>query len=100
MPPISSCSLPAVHLHPSSDPPIRRYLCSRQGRSVIEALGPQEVGEVQTTLSQTCCCSRSTGLASPLPPVSAVGLLPCLLDPHHFLREQAFGVESAVLALR
>ena len=49
------------------------------------ALGPQEAGVVQAILSQTCCCSRSTGLASPLPPVSAVRLLPCLLDPRHFL---------------
>ena len=84
---------------PQLRPTIPRHLCSRQGRSVMEALGPQEAGVVQATLSQTCCCSRSTGLASGLPPVSAAGLLPCLLDPHHFLREQAFGVDSAVLAL-
>ena len=32
-------------------------------------------------LRQNCCCSRSTGLASALPTVSAVGLLPCLLWP-------------------
>ncbi|KAB0339133.1 hypothetical protein FD754_024108 [Muntiacus muntjak] len=30
---------------------------------------------------ENCCCPRSTGLASPLPTVSALGLLPCLLDP-------------------
>jgi hypothetical protein len=76
---------PAGHLHPSLGPPIPRHLCSRQGCSVMEALGPQEAGDVQATLSQNCCCFRSTGLASALPTVSAVGLLSCLLDPGHFL---------------
>ena len=51
----------------------------------MEALGPQEAGDVQATLSHNCCCSKSTGLASALPTVSAVGLQPCLLDPGHFL---------------
>ena len=35
---------------------------------MIEALGPQEAGDLQATLSQNCCCFKSTGLASVLPP--------------------------------
>ena len=80
--------VPGPHLFlvlPSWAPPpqlrltIPRHLCSRQGSSVMEALGPQEAGDVQATLSQNSCCSRSTGPASALLTVSAVGLLPCLL---------------------
>ena len=73
--------VPPPQLRPTNP----RHFCSRQGLSVMEALGPQEAGDVQATLSHNCCCSRSTGLASALPTVSAVGLLPCLLDPGHFL---------------
>ena len=40
---------PAGHLHPSSGPPIPRHLYSRQGRSVMEALGPREADDVQAT---------------------------------------------------
>ena len=44
---------------------------------------PGSWGHAGHRLSQNCCCSRSTGLASALPTVSAVGLLPCLLDSCH-----------------
>ena len=42
LPPISSWSRPAGRLHPSSGPHLQD-LCSRQGRSVMEAPGPRRL---------------------------------------------------------